>query len=58
MFTHRDRIRVRPYWTGGKTLVSVTTAGRELILNTGPIPETWLKAAVEQTVTSSESRTL
>jgi hypothetical protein len=38
--------------------MSVTTAGRKLILNTGPIRETWLEAAIEQTVTSNESRTL
>jgi hypothetical protein len=38
--------------------MSVTTAGRKLILNTGPIRKTWLEAAIEQTVTSNESRTL
>ena len=41
-----------------KTLMSVTPAGRRLLSDIRPVREAWLKTAIEQNLTSAESRTL
>jgi DNA-binding MarR family transcriptional regulator len=43
---------------GRKTLMSITPAGRKLILNISPIREAWLEAAIEQHLTRADRRTL
>jgi DNA-binding MarR family transcriptional regulator len=43
---------------GRKTLMSVTPTGRKLLSNIRPVREAWLEAAIEQNLTTAESRTL
>lgn len=43
---------------GRKTLMSVTPAGRKLLSSIRPVREAWLEAAIEQNLTTAESRTL
>ncbi|HXO51327.1 MAG TPA: MarR family transcriptional regulator, partial [Mycobacterium sp.] len=43
---------------GRKTLMSVTSAGRNLISNIVPVREAWLEAVIEQNLTPAERRTL
>jgi len=43
---------------GRKSLMSVTPAGRKLLMNIRPIREAWLEAAIEQHLTPAERRTL
>ena len=43
---------------GRKTLMSVTPTGRKLLSNIRTVREAWLEAAIEQNLTTAESRTL